>query len=521
MRRIALAFAGWGVVAAAAAPAMAQDTDDSRNAIFATTRQLVVSNVKDPFPVQGCTTSPACLIKHPGPGGISLREAIMAVNNATGPYTITFNAALAGKTIVLQNRFPPLTHSGVTLTGLKTKTGAPDITIDASHVLNQFSFPILFIAAPNFTMTGMNFTSPPSKAVSIMQIGGFNYGLTGHLVSSPAQMCCVVISGNAFRNGINNFAINVPAMNGNETISKLTFSNNTFSQLGVGIELAAGDPAGRNNNTIEDVVVFGNTFFQSAPPDEPAVELAPCCGRNNLIQRVQIVQNTFLDNGQCVILDHQRQAVQSSIQNVTIARNVFIGNGNALGPSGGNDQGTMNNEIRNVQFIDNLVALTAQNSDAAQIDDNQGGAQNNKVSGLSFVNNTIYNGTKNFGGEAWGVWVISSGGVSGVSISNTIFWGNAGKPPISGIASPSQVTYSIIDQTGFTGVNHNINADPRFVNPSGGNFQLQSGSPALNAGTHSGAPTVDLDCRPFHNPPSIGAYQFQGPSICSTTPPPP
>ena len=69
----------------------------------------------------------------------------------------------------------------------------------------------------------------------------------------------------------------------------------------------------------------------------------------------------------------------------------------------------------------------------------------------------------------------------------------------------SQVANSITKQSGFAGVNGNIGADPKFVNSSAGDFHIQAGSPAIGAGTHTGAPAYDLDCQPRPNPPAIGA----------------
>src|SRR5208282_151976 len=88
---------------------------------------------------------------------------------------------------------------------------------------------------------------------------------------------------------------------------------------------------------------------------------------------------------------------------------------------------------------------------------------------------------------------------------------------MSGV-TPAQVQSSITTQAGFAGVDGNINANPLFVNPSGGNFELQSGSPALHAGTSAGAPAIDIDCQPRGSPPSIGAYEFEGPDICPSSP---
>jgi len=47
-----------------------------------------------------------------------------------------------------------------------------------------------------------------------------------------------------------------------------------------------------------------------------------------------------------------------------------------------------------------------------------------------------------------------------------------------------------------TGTNGNISADPWFVNGAGGNYRLQPGSPAIDAGKAVGAPGVDFDGTP-------------------------
>jgi hypothetical protein len=61
-----------------------------------------------------------------------------------------------------------------------------------------------------------------------------------------------------------------------------------------------------------------------------------------------------------------------------------------------------------------------------------------------------------------------------------------------------------------------VNSDPKFSaigawNTLGlFNFTLQSGSPAIGAGTSAGAPTYDITGAARPNPPSIGAYEYTG-----------
>jgi hypothetical protein len=60
-----------------------------------------------------------------------------------------------------------------------------------------------------------------------------------------------------------------------------------------------------------------------------------------------------------------------------------------------------------------------------------------------------------------------------------------------------------------TGTNGNISANPIFVNGAAGNYRLQPGSPAINAGSSVGAPNVDFDGtpRPINGNWDIGAFE--------------
>jgi hypothetical protein len=56
----------------------------------------------------------------------------------------------------------------------------------------------------------------------------------------------------------------------------------------------------------------------------------------------------------------------------------------------------------------------------------------------------------------------------------------------------------------------NVYGDPLFVSPAWGtegDYHLQEGSPAIDAGTSEGAPTDDLEGRPRGDQPDLGAYE--------------
>lgn len=81
------------------------------------------------------------------------------------------------------------------------------------------------------------------------------------------------------------------------------------------------------------------------------------------------------------------------------------------------------------------------------------------------------------------------------SISGSIFWGN-----VTDLPPYAQPSYACA-QSAFPGIG-NISADPMFVNAAGGNYRLQPGSPAINAGSNTRfravAPNLvtDADGRP-------------------------
>ena len=77
---------------------------------------------------------------------------------------------------------------------------------------------------------------------------------------------------------------------------------------------------------------------------------------------------------------------------------------------------------------------------------------------------------------------------------------------ISNYSSMTTVTYSDV-QGGYGGTG-NLNADPKFVAAAAGNYHLRVGSPCIDTGTTTGAPTTDLDGTPRDATPDLGAYEF-------------
>ena len=503
-------LAAWACLLAATAvsPAVAQQACPT---LTVTTNDDVVN---------GDTSSPCNLIANPGADGISLREALLAANNATGSVTITFAGALAGRTIALTERFAPITSSQIALTGL-TSNGQPNITLDATNASNPGA--ILFVAASNFTMNGISLTNIPAGFTGV-QIGGSGYGLRGQTVSAPQQLSNIAISGNAFSNGTGNnvFAVSISTTAGittGATIGGVVIANNTFTNLFEAIGIGAEG----TSNTIENIAIFGNAFSQMTSPATSAVEVG-ASSMNNTVQGVQLVQNTFVGNLQGFVIDINGTSSGNLIQDVTVDSNVFSGNLQALGVVAGVDAGSNSNTVMNTQIVNNLIDLTGyqgQGSVTIQITDSQNGGTNDRVAGVTLINNTIYADPASSDPPGWGVWVTSNtGGVSGVSISNDIISGSTQSSSPFQDVSPGQVVNSLIYGSNSGGITNGTNgdivgADPMFVNAAGGNFGLRSNSLAIGGGTGTGAPAIDIDCQLRNSPPSIGAYELDGPNVCS------
>ncbi|RMD99419.1 MAG: hypothetical protein D6816_14955, partial [Bacteroidetes bacterium] len=104
---------------------------------------------------------------------------------------------------------------------------------------------------------------------------------------------------------------------------------------------------------------------------------------------------------------------------------------------------------------------------------------------------------------SYGIYNYRSGGTCQPTITNCIIWGNT-NGIVNSSASPT-VTYSIV-QGGYSGTG-NLSADPKFVDlplytsapTNTGDYHLRLSSPAINAGTATGAPATDYDgdARPF------------------------
>ncbi|MCA9407129.1 MAG: right-handed parallel beta-helix repeat-containing protein [Candidatus Omnitrophica bacterium] len=120
-----------------------------------------------------------------------------------------------------------------------------------------------------------------------------------------------------------------------------------------------------------------------------------------------------------------------------------------------------------------------------------------QVTGRGAQNNRIYNNTISNSGK-WGLFLT----VEDASIvENNIVFNSA---------MNKETTKNVI-QPGSKLSNNLIDIDPLFVNPSAGNFKLQSGSPAINKGKTVAEVPTDMEgvARPQGGTYDIGAYEYR------------
>jgi hypothetical protein len=239
-------------------------------------------------------------------------------------------------------------------------------------------------------------------------------------------------------------------------------------------------------NTVDDIQIVGNYIH-----DMPSVFAAVygltlgSYGSYTNGSHVLFDGNTFQNvSGYCIHNYWSGHAVNGTI----IRNNTFI---NCGYDDGQRDNGTNVVIMAGADnlFYNNLVYnnVPVRGSSVLSISAGAGPGTGNKV-----WNNTFYNNA--------GAAVEVNVGTSGTEIRNNLFYLNTG-----GIQD---------DSSGLAGIiqDHNQTGDPSFVSPGAGNFQLQQGSPAIDAGIPIAQVTTDIRglARLQGAAPDLGAYEYGG-----------
>jgi hypothetical protein len=308
-----------------------------------------------------------------------------------------------------------------------------------------------------------------------------------NLVSQDSGFCCqgVVVEAGA---DTNTALAPVAYPDGNETRNVLVRGNTISGTLVWGVTVQAG-LGGGSNNRVHDIQVQANTISSSTLASGVLIWTH---GGGSPVPNNDETGNQIA-----------RVAVDENRITIGTAQGSLSSGGGGIAIVGGSGVLARNSSVKDIQLVNNVIGP---GPSLILLVGGTNGASGDQLDGVQIVNDTI----ADHGGP--GLQITSNdkdatgNTVSGVTITNTIFWGS-----LVGEVTPSMIHSSIVSQASFAGVNGNILADPQFVDPANGDFHLQAGSPAIDAGTASGAPATDFDGRTRSDGHiDIGAYQFAG-----------
>jgi hypothetical protein len=281
---------------------------------------------------------------------------------------------------------------------------------------------------------------------------------------------------------------------GSPTLRHLILSGNFAKDRGGGM---SND---QSSISLEDVTFSGNSSGSFGG------------GMANWQSNNSLVEVTFLENS----ASDQGGGVFNYYGSLALSEVKIIGNSADYG--GGMMNTGTNITITNAILVGNSATL-------------QGGGMWNYLEQPRFTNLTVADNTADDGG---GLYNHSSS----PQLTNVIFWGNTadvqGNQILNMNSSTPVISYSDIQGSGGstswdtalgTDGGSNIDSNPIFVldpDPGDGdwttladndygNMRLTSGSPAINNGTNTGCPLIDLDGnpRPIGASCDMGAYEFR------------
>jgi predicted outer membrane repeat protein len=287
---------------------------------------------------------------------------------------------------------------------------------------------------------------------------------------------------------------------GSSTLNNATFSSNTATSDGgaiynTGSNLTLKDGTFNNNTASSDggaILSTGGTF-NLTQADFVQNRATAGLGGAVFLQTTgaTITQADFLQNRSANGGAIYNNSNNVSVTNANFTLNIADGS-NSVGGAIYN-QDSNNLQVTNATFSRNNAVSAGgaiyhvKTVPAGQIDVIT--ITNSSFSGNASGSGSAISGQGDFGNfGATFPTTISANAV----IRNSIIWGNGGTA-LSNTFGTNTVTNSIV-QGGFAGTG-NLNVDPLFVDAINDDLRLQSGSPAINAGSNASLPadTRDLD----------------------------
>lgn len=264
----------------------------------------------------------------------------------------------------------------------------------------------------------------------------------------------------------------------NPTLVNLTFTGNSANQGG-GIYNLVSNPTLTNVTFASNAANQGGGMYNE--------------NSNPTLTNVTFISNTADQGGGM----YNHDSGHPQLTSVTFSQNTAGAYG-----------GAMVNEYNSSPTLTNVIFVSNSADQAGEI-------YNHHISSPTLTNVTFAGNSTNQGGG------IMNGYYSWPVLINTVLWGNTvinGSQIYNDGDSTTFVSYSDVQGCGGSGTwnsacgmdnGHNIDADPLYVDVANGDLHLVFDSPAVDQGTPTGAPKVDVDGNPRDAVPDMGAYEYQ------------
>lgn len=272
-----------------------------------------------------------------------------------------------------------------------------------------------------------------------------------------------------------------------------------------------GKPLGRGNYNSGAVAGTwdwnGGILYYKPSSGRFAEHIIEAGQSGSALQIPRAVQYLKIKGGEFYGCNSNGIIIQESANNILLEGVTSWGNANGLRV---NSSGTGNNITRS-KFIKNDAGISVSSNAAPTISYSL--ISNNLSSGIEVTNTaapTFYNILSY--GNKYG-FKFSNSGNPGPVVHNSITSANTVRGIHSSDSGISAVYNSIIADGAIWGNTTNTNistADPIFINPSSGNFKLNSVSPAIDFGTSIGL-TTDYIGNSIQGTPDAGIYEYQKP----------
>jgi hypothetical protein len=498
---------------------------------------ITVTNTSED--INGDTSSPAALIANPGPDGISLSEAITAAEATVEYDAIQFDAALSGAVINVVVGLPVIGQGNLMINGDINEDGTPDIILDGSSSARDTGF-ILYGASHvairgfevrNFSKNGISISPNKAGGAAVVEDISIYQNTISYAAMTAIEVGVWMQDHTAIRDVeivsnillYNHCGVSVYAGMGDgamdNEISGIKILSNTIDEPGytIGVFISPSSWNGLSRNTIRDVEIRGNLISEHSNSSILVDSSNQASCNDNVTEDIVIADNRI--DGQHVTIEivgaSGFNAMHNRISNIAITGNTLTGGGIQF--SVATNMGTNYNLISGVTVDRNHISACLANG--IYMIAGSGGAQYNRLENVvlrsNFINDcsdagilmhgdtsyspnntidnvTLTNLTLVNNGNSWAGGLNintkdASNTITGVSLANSILWGNEGGDAIRGALVPDSVSYSLLGDVRFLGTNDNIYVTPGFADAATGDYRLQAGSPCVDTGDPSGA----------------------------------